>query len=736
MMHAFPLDELKPLSCRGRHRENRGSLDDHIGDYALTLVDSLSMLALLGNRTEFASRVDWVAANVRFDKDINVSVFELTIRMLGGLLSAHILAADPRLQLHPRYQGGLLTLATELGIRLSEAFNTPTGIPLHRIHLRRGVQRHETRTTCTACAGTLLLEFATLSRLTKRPKFEAAARHAMMQLSTRLSPLGLAGGLINVDTGVWENPSASIGAGSDSFYEYAAKAAIMLGDPEMDAAADFMIDSVISHLATPSGFYFDAHILTGAHTRNTVDALGAFWPALLVLRGDVDRAKQSYAAFLTSWEKHGLLPEVWQPQKDGTQVVIDRASPLRPELIESTYFLYTATQDPYYLHTGRKMLKSLQAHARVECGFATVADVTSRRLEDRMDSFMLSETAKYLFLLFDSALPSTEQMSVINSHDMVRYVFTTEAHLLPVLSPLPDNAELLLSKKICPASASLSHEVFAALPAKPAVVTGRVASTPEEEALARLPPPQSHGLPDPHEIFVRLGETIVPLAQLHRHGVFINIDHPGALQNPASRKSSPTLAMAKSNDNQSLVRLVPLETARITLDAHDAVDSHRNPHSARTLSIHASALAEFGPAIKDLRRVSGWLGMPLDQSGCSSSNEDSLKGAVALVERGQCDFLSKVLAMEDAGAVAVVVFNLPQASNLHLMTALTSDPPVHIPVFFIMREEGLQLIQDFLGASARIDSETVHVPYLVPDPDVGATDIAGEDEDQERRSPP
>lgn len=75
--------------------------------------------------------------------------------------------------------------------------------------------------------------------------------------------------------------------------------------------------------------------------------------------------------------------------------------PLRPEFVESTYFLYRATRDPFYLRVGEMILEDLNNHTRVACGFATVGDIVSKRLEDRMESFALSETFKYLYLLFD-----------------------------------------------------------------------------------------------------------------------------------------------------------------------------------------------------------------------------------------------------------------------------------------------------------------------------------------------
>ncbi|MQM05197.1 hypothetical protein Taro_038005 [Colocasia esculenta] len=58
LQHAFPLDELRPLSCTG---------EDTLGGYALTLIDSLDTLALLGDHEHFAAAVEWIGNNLRFD---------------------------------------------------------------------------------------------------------------------------------------------------------------------------------------------------------------------------------------------------------------------------------------------------------------------------------------------------------------------------------------------------------------------------------------------------------------------------------------------------------------------------------------------------------------------------------------------------------------------------------------------------------------------------------------------
>ncbi len=95
MSRAWPADELMPLSCRGRYRgrePSRGDIDEALGNFSLTLIDSLDMLVVLGDLDEFEAGVQKVVTTVTFDTDVVVSVFETNIRIVGGLVSAHILA--------------------------------------------------------------------------------------------------------------------------------------------------------------------------------------------------------------------------------------------------------------------------------------------------------------------------------------------------------------------------------------------------------------------------------------------------------------------------------------------------------------------------------------------------------------------------------------------------------------------------------------------------------------------
>lgn len=132
----------------------------------------------MGNRSAFWDAVHLVTKYVSFDQDSDVQVFEVSIRVLGGLLSAHLLALHPDFGMRsPSYGGELLSMAHDLGVRLLPAFEgTRTGLPFPRVNLRHGVRKGCRTDTATAGAGTLILEFGLLSRLTGDPVFEVGGR--------------------------------------------------------------------------------------------------------------------------------------------------------------------------------------------------------------------------------------------------------------------------------------------------------------------------------------------------------------------------------------------------------------------------------------------------------------------------------------------------------------------------------------------------------------------------------
>uniref|UniRef100_A0A8R7UTY9 alpha-1,2-Mannosidase n=1 Tax=Triticum urartu TaxID=4572 RepID=A0A8R7UTY9_TRIUA len=224
MAYAFPHDELKPLtkgftdSLSELGNLNLEHLPQDYNGSALTLVESLSSLVVLGNLTEFDRGVSWLSENLTFDVDARVNLFECNIRLLGGLISAHILAKDYSSQNKDGvYQNQLLRLAENLGSRFLPAFETPTGLPYAWINLKYGVMENETTETSTSGCGSLILEMGALSRLTGDPRYEAAALRALRKLWSMRSSLNLVGSTLDVLSGNWIEYSSGIGAGTTSY---------------------------------------------------------------------------------------------------------------------------------------------------------------------------------------------------------------------------------------------------------------------------------------------------------------------------------------------------------------------------------------------------------------------------------------------------------------------------------------------------------------------------------------
>ncbi|KAF5818299.1 putative glycoside hydrolase family 47, six-hairpin glycosidase-like superfamily [Helianthus annuus] len=436
MTYAFPHDELKPMTKSFTNSLSElgnlklENLPQEYNGTALTLVESLSSLVILGNNTEFEKAVMWLSENLSFDVDARINLFECNIRLLGGLVSAHILATDSTNRfIQGTYNNQLLVLAQDLGQRFLPAFNTPTGLPYAWINLKYGVMENETTETSTSGCGSLILEMGALSRLTGDARFEHAALNALHKLWGMRSSLNLLGTTLDVVTGEWIEYSSGIGAGVDSFYEYLIKAHILFGKEEfwrMFQSAYLAVQKYFRY----GSWYHEADMRTGRATYWQLTSLQAFWPGLQVLVGDVAAANLTHREFFYVWKKFGVLPERYLLDH---QIVhpTEKYYPLRPELAESTYYLYQATKDPWYMEVGEAIVNSLNLHTKVEGGFASVRDVTTMQLEDHQHSFFLAETCKYLYLLFDDS-PLVGR----------NYIFTTEGHPLPVLSDwherLPD----------------------------------------------------------------------------------------------------------------------------------------------------------------------------------------------------------------------------------------------------------------------------------------------------------
>jgi mannosyl-oligosaccharide alpha-1,2-mannosidase len=396
--YAWGHDSLRPLS--------KTPYDWYGQSLWMTPVDALDTLVVMGLKEEAERTKAAIIQNLSFDKDIYVQNFEITIRLLGGLLSTYQMTGDRR----------LLSLAEDLGTRLLPVFNSPTAIPYRFVNLRTGKVRDGE--TNPAEAGTLLIEFGTLTKLTGKPIFYEKAKRALTEVYKRRSPIGLVGSTINVETGEWTSKDSHVGGGIDSYYEYLLKCWLLFDDEDCKQMWMTSISAVNKYLADDSGpaiWYGHADMSRGERTETTFGALEAFIPAVLALSGDLARAKRSQQACFQMWTLHGIEPEQLNYR---TMKVDNPAYPLRPEIMESAYYLLRLTGDRHYRQMGEIFFRDFVTYCRTDSGYAALDDVVAKKQRDRMESFLFAETFKYFYLLFSPP-------SALNFKQVI---FNTEAH--------------------------------------------------------------------------------------------------------------------------------------------------------------------------------------------------------------------------------------------------------------------------------------------------------------------
>ena len=400
--YAWGHDDLKPLS-KTYH-------DWYPQPLLMTPVDALDTMMLMELNDEATATKQYILENLSFDKDIEVQNFEITIRLLGGLLTNYQLTGDKR----------FLTLAEDLGNRLLPVFNSPTGMPYRYVNLKTG--KVSKPISNPAETGTLIIEFGTLSKLTGKPIFFEKAKRALVETFNRRSKIGLVGEWINVETGEWTNADSHISGAIDSYYEYLVKCSLLFGDPDckrMWTESKPAIQRYLAHaLLDTSGmelWYGHADMNTGVRRATTYGALDAFFPAVLALSGDLTGAKLLQDSSFRMWKQAGIEPEEFDYM---ARKITSPAYHLRPEIVESTYYLYRYTKDEKYLRMGEQLWRDFVKYCRTDDAYAALKNVETKEKADTMQSFLFAETFKYFYLLF--APPSTL--------DFDKVIFNTEAH--------------------------------------------------------------------------------------------------------------------------------------------------------------------------------------------------------------------------------------------------------------------------------------------------------------------
>ncbi|KAJ8978369.1 hypothetical protein NQ317_018601 [Molorchus minor] len=430
--YAWGKNELKPISKRGHTASVFGTMP--IG---ATILDGLDTLYVMGLKEEFKQARDWVANELDLDAlTSDVSVFEVNIRFVGGLLACFALTGDVVFR----------DKAQQIADKLLPAFDTPTGIPYALTNFKTGRSKNYEWASGSSSIlsefGTLHLEMAYLSDVTGKTVYRNKVDHIRKVLRELDKPNGLYPNYLNPKTGKWGQHHMSMGALGDSFYEYLLKAWLQANKEDNEARQMFddAMQSVFQHMlhTSPNGLMYFAE-LKFDRTEHKMDHLACFSGGLLglaakTLKNEVSSrymevgeeiTRTCHESYNRSYTKLG--PEAFR-FTEGAEAralkVFEKYYILRPEVIESYFYMYRLTKDEKYRNWGWEAVQALEKYCRVSGGYTGLKNVYSEepQQDDVQQSFFLAETLKYLYLLFsDDSLLSLDE-----------WVFNTEAHPMPI----------------------------------------------------------------------------------------------------------------------------------------------------------------------------------------------------------------------------------------------------------------------------------------------------------------
>ncbi|SPJ73695.1 related to class I alpha-mannosidase 1B [Fusarium torulosum] len=468
--YAAPHDTLLPITK---------TFEDDRNGWGATAVDGLST-AIVMEEAEIVDKILRQIAATDFTvtavPDQPISLFETTIRYLGGLLSAHDLLSGSYKHLikDAHLRNNLLKAAVILADRLSIAFDTPSGVPDDEIIFNPIPRRYGNIDNSITCFGTLVLEWTRLSDLTGNKTYAALAQRAQAHLirpktNQEFTLPGLVGTYVKLDNGYFGDYQAGWGGGSDSYYEYLIKmyaydpdAFVEYGDSWIQA-----VETSMRHLASSPSTRPDLTFLgemRGSTLIPVSSHLASVCGGSLILGGllfqnqtFVDFGLKLSESYFEVYRQSpaGIGPELFRWVDDGRQPLVkpaaNRLPPpkwqsfyeksgfyhtnaeyiLRPETIESLYYGYRATGDKKWQDWAWEAFEALSRMSKVEGGYTGLksvmqsADDETREFVDKMESFWLAETLKYLYLIF-----AEDSEMQVKSDGRMKYVLNTEAHPL------------------------------------------------------------------------------------------------------------------------------------------------------------------------------------------------------------------------------------------------------------------------------------------------------------------
>jgi mannosyl-oligosaccharide alpha-1,2-mannosidase len=410
----------------------------------------------MGLKEEFAEAVN-AAVDIEFglDPSEEINMFETIIRYLGGFIGAYDVSGcqDER----------LLNKAVEVADMAYASFDTPNRMPVTRWNPRKAANGEEqlpAESGIIAEMASASVEFTRLSQLTGDMRyFDAISRITdvldKQQGSTKLPGMWPVG--INVRTpDLTQGTQFSLGAMADSAFEYLPKMYQLLRGTGQTATQyhrmyEYAMGTAIEHTLFRPMVEDIADILVacssqGGQRDNLGQHLVCFAGGMLALGGklihnethvDIGRRLADGCAWAYKNAPNGIMPEVFSMEACPTWAECDyntgRSSSshpftgvrdgryiLRPEAIESIFYMYRITGDATYQETAWAMFQAIENNTRTQSANAALRDVmrTPPEKEDSMESFWMAETLKYFYLIFSE--PDT-----ISLDD---FVFNTEAH--------------------------------------------------------------------------------------------------------------------------------------------------------------------------------------------------------------------------------------------------------------------------------------------------------------------
>ncbi|QRV76191.1 glycoside hydrolase family 47 protein [Ceratobasidium sp. AG-Ba] len=447
---AWGHDSLAPL--------NGAFIDDRNG-WGATIVDSLSTMQVMDLQDLVDEAVNFTV-NIDFSRnnaDYTVSVFESTIRYVGGILSAY--------ELSGKKDSRLVKKAQELADKLIYGWVGDNDIPYNELNFTNDKPTIQERVV--AVAGTLVLEWARLSDYTGNETYRTYAEKSMRRISLLDAPFpGLPVQMVDPSNNEPNSTLVTWGAGTDSYFEYLIKYGRMTNNADSQWTRTWLtaVDSSIVHLMQEAvgtnikGLLYLGDYYNGS-LRHIGSHLGCFYGGNWIMGGrltDNDTIVE-YGLRLTDtcWNTYertatGLGPEIFAYiGPDGDLAGRVKPTPLdlayykengfysyndtewayydlRPEVIESNFYAWRATGDLKYQKRAEAALSSIEKYCKSEHGYAGIMDVRFTNQYDyinQTETFFFAEVLKYLYLTF--ADPNTIHLD--------EWVLNTEAH--PLLAP-------------------------------------------------------------------------------------------------------------------------------------------------------------------------------------------------------------------------------------------------------------------------------------------------------------